>query len=117
VVGIALAAQLWGYGFFLTGMFLRAFGVGVIWVFSTQLLLQVLPDAVRGRVFATEFALHTLASTASAGVGGWLLDSEAFDVSIVLYGMAAIGLIPEVLWSLWLFLRGSKRVAATISDL
>ena len=113
--GILLAAQFWSYGAFLTGMFLRALGVGVVWVFSTQLLLQALPDDVRGRVFATEFALHTLASAASAGVGGWLVDSSTFDLSGLLYGMGVLGLIPGVLWSVWLVIRSAEWIPDKLS--
>ena len=53
---------------------IRAMGGGTVWVFSTQLLLVSVPHEVRGRVFATEYALLTLAMAGSAALGGFALD-------------------------------------------
>jgi hypothetical protein len=67
-------------------------------VFSTQLLLQNVPNQVRGRVFATEFALHSLAYSIGAGGGGWLLESSGGVLSALLWGMATLILVPGILW-------------------
>ena len=101
--GLALVATLSSFGVVLVGTFLRGFGNGIGWVFSTQLLLQLLPDRVRGRVFSTEFALFTLTNAAGAATGGWALDN--LQISTILYSMAGLSLIPGVLWTVWLFLR------------
>ena len=93
----------------LFGSFLRGIGVGITWVFSTQLLFMVLPDRVRGRVFATEFALQTLANAISVAVAGPLLDVRGVTVSGMLWGSAALTLIPGALWLMWLL--GSGRSA------
>jgi MFS family permease len=102
VLGLMINAPLWNFPSVLFGTFLRAFGGGIGWVFSTQLLLQLLPDRVRGRVFSTEFALFTLANAISAAVGGWALDNTELSVSSLLWYMAGILLIPGLLWLLWL---------------
>ncbi len=64
----------------LLGTALRGVGGGIIWVFSTQLLLQLVPGNVRGRVFATEFAFFNLLSALSSAAVGAALDSS-FSVS------------------------------------
>jgi len=101
MLGLILIAPLVGFGLVLLGTVLRGIGGGIGWVFSTQLLLQKLPDRVRGRVFSTEFAMFTLASAISAAGGGWLLDSTEMGVSDMLWLMAAMALIPGVLWIIW----------------
>ncbi len=93
----------------LVGLFLRSFGGGVCWVFSTQLLLQNTPGDIRGRVFSTDMALFTLASAIGAAVSGWILDSTTIGLAGMMRGMAVMVLIPGLLWSLWIFLAGAKR--------
>ena len=93
---------------FLLGMFVRGLGIGLIWVFSTQLLLQLVPGEVRGRVFAMEFALLTLGGAVGAAVAGGVLDMLP-TLSSLIWVLAFALLIPMVLWSLWL--RRSQPVA------
>jgi len=62
VLGLAIAAPLPAFWILLVGVFIRGLGGGINWVFSTQILLQTVPNHVRGRVFSTEFAVMTLAS-------------------------------------------------------
>jgi MFS family permease len=100
-VGMALAAPLASFGLVLAGTFVRGFGGGVGWMFSTQLLLQLLPNRVRGRVFSTEFALFTLANAAGAVAGGWALDRAAMNLSGILWWMGGLILLPGLLWTLW----------------
>jgi len=101
--GLALVATLSSFGVVLVGTFLRGFGNGIGWVFSTQLLLQLLPDRVRGRVFSTEFAMLTLMNAAGAATGGWALDN--LEIATILQAMAGLLLIPGLLWALWLVFR------------
>ena len=100
-LGLIMIAPLAGFGLVLVGTVLRGVGGGIGWVFSTQLLLQKLPDRVRGRVFSTEFAMFTLASAISAAGGGWTLDSTGLGISGMLWLMAILTLIPGVLWFFW----------------
>jgi predicted MFS family arabinose efflux permease len=99
--GLAIIGTLQSFGLVLFGALLRGVGSGINWVFSTQLLLQLVPDQVRGRVFATEFAAMTLMSATGAAVGGWLLDSTTLGVRGMSWGMAALGLVPGALWAAW----------------
>jgi MFS family permease len=100
-LGLILIAPLVGFGLVLLGTVLRGIGGGIGWVFSTQLLLQRLPDRVRGRVFSTEFAMFTLASAISAAGGGWLFDNTGLGISGMMWLMAILALIPGSLWFLW----------------
>lgn len=101
LVGIAVAAPVLTFALFLFGTFLRAFGNGIIWVFSTQLLLQHLPNHVRGRVMGTEYALFMIVSAIAAPIAGWGLD-RAGSATPVLWTMAVLWLLPTVLWVWWI---------------
>lgn len=101
VLGLAICAPVSSFILVLLGTFLRAFGSGINWVFSSQLLLQALPGRVRGRVFSTEFAMFTLASAASTSAAGWFLDHSSLGVSGLLWLLAGLTVIPGVLWAGW----------------
>jgi MFS family permease len=98
-------AALPSFGWALIGAMIRAMGGGTIWVLSTQLLLVAVPHEVRGRVFATEYALLTLAMAGSAALGGIALDRAGLRPEELLRAMALMTLIPGVLWGLWLLRR------------
>lgn len=101
-LGLAIMAPLLSFGVVLLGTLLRGVGNGIGWVFSTQLLLQIVPDRYRGRVFSTDFALFTLANAAASATGGWILDSPEVNISQMLWWMAGLTLVPGVLWAVWI---------------
>ena len=101
ILGLVITALLVNFPIVLFGTLVRSFGGGILWVFSTQLLLQLVPDRVRGRVFSTEFALFTLANAIGAASGGWLMDNTSLSVAGMMEWMAAAAVIPAVLWLLW----------------
>ena len=90
---------------FLAATFLRAVGGGVNWVQSAQLLLMQVPGRVRGRVFASEFAVFTLGEAGGAALGGWLLDQGDLDIAGLMGLEAGLVLVPAVLWSAWIIYR------------
>ena len=98
-IGIAIMAPVSALGTVLFGGFVRSIGGGITWVFSTQLLLQRAPNEIRGRIFGTEFALFTLMGGASSLITGALMD--VLQLSVILWGMGILTLIPALLWSLW----------------
>jgi MFS family permease len=106
--GLSLLAALPSFGWALAGAMIRAMGGGTVWVFSTQLLLVSVPHEVRGRVFATEYALLTLAMAGSAALGGLALDRAGLRPEELLRTMAVLTLVPGVLWGLWLLRRSAK---------
>jgi MFS family permease len=105
--GLLITSSLASFGIVLIGATLRAIGGGMIWVFSTQLLLQLVPNKVRGRVFSTEFAFMTLSMAISAATAGWALDQTSVGISGMLHRMALMTLIPGFLWTLWVSTRSS----------
>jgi MFS family permease len=102
VVGLAISAPLMSFTLVLLGTFVRSLGGGINWTFSTQLLLEWVPDGVRGRVFSSEFAMFTLANAMSSAAGGWLLDNTNLGISGILWWMAALLLVPGILWFAWI---------------
>lgn len=100
-LGLLITAPLFNFETVLVGILLRGIGGGMLWVFSTQLLLQSVPDLFRGRVFSTEFATFTLMSAAGVSLVGLGLDSS-LGLSGVLWWITALSVIPSALWGLWL---------------
>jgi MFS family permease len=108
--GTAIMALMPSLPLLLFGTFLRGVGGGMNWVFTTQLLMQLLPDDVRGRVFASEFALLMVAGAFSAGVAGVAIDISGFGLAGTMWSVAGLTLIPAFLWILYL----AKRKSATV---
>ena len=64
---------------------------------ATQLLLETVPEELRGRVIATEHAALTLLGAAgSAGVGAML---EWASIPAALWAMAALVVAPTLHWA------------------
>lgn len=81
-------------------------GGSTVWVFSTTLLQMQVPDALRGRVFATELVLMTFGMTASSFLTGWALDD--LDVSPrVLCALYGAFYLPVA--GIWLLLQRRER--------
>ena len=105
-----------GLSFLVGGLFYIAFGLAtnfalalcvlgvahmggsVLWVFSTVLLQTSVEDAFRGRVFAAELALLTLALAVSNYVTGELLDRFRLPPRALTVGLGALFLAPGLLW-------------------
>jgi len=73
-------------------------GGSTIWVFSTVLLQQTVPDEYRGRVFAAELGIFTLTASASFFVYGWLMDVAGLSPRTTVVLMCLGLLVPAVLW-------------------
>ena len=69
----------------------------MVWVFSTQLLLETVPDELRGRIIATEHAAMTLLGAAGAACVGAGL--ELGSLSVVVWMLAALTLAPALHWA------------------
>lgn len=77
----------------------RTIGSGTIWVFSAAMLQMIVPDRVRGRVFAFEFAMLTLTqsiSTLWAGLIGQ--DTLGLDVRQIALSMSGVSAVMTLLW-------------------
>ena len=100
IAGIMVTAPLLSLETVLLGSLVRSIGSGVIWVFSTHLLLQMAPDEVRGRVFASDFMFFYLGSALASSLVGAALDTS-LTIPNIIWTMAAISVVPTVLWTVW----------------
>jgi MFS family permease len=73
-------------------------GGSTLWVNSTVLLQRAVEDNFRGRVFAAELALLTLAMAASNYATGELLDRFHYSPRAVTIGIGVLFLLPGALW-------------------
>jgi MFS family permease len=105
-IGLAITAPLPAFWIVLIGTFIRGLGGGVNWVFSTQVLLQTVPNKVMGRVFSTEFAAMTLAGAFTAYLGGWGMDQPNLGIQGLIWWMVGISLIFGIFWGLWILYIG-----------
>lgn len=115
-IGLVVAAQLNSFETVLLGMFLRTFAVGSIWVFTTQLLYQVVPQEYQGRVFSIDIAFFTLGSAIAGAIGGWALDATPIGEAGLMWILAGAGLVPGLLWMLWMRFGGGSAQQAEQVD-
>jgi MFS family permease len=105
-----------GLAFILSGVFYALFGVAptlavalvllaiahaggsILWVSSTALLQISVEDNFRGRVFAAELALMTLAMAASNYATGELLDRFHLSPRVVAVGTGLFFTLPGLAW-------------------
>src|SRR5262249_38066298 len=73
-------------------------GTSANWVFSTTLLQFYTTDRFRGRVFATELGLCTLAISAGSYLAGVAIDRGAHPRAVS-GAMGAVMLIPALAWA------------------
>jgi MFS family permease len=105
--GLVVASSLADMAVVLFGSLLVGLGNGLMWVFSTQLLLQLAPADIRGRVFASEFAFLSLASAVGAAIAGAALD-QSLGITALLQWMASVSLVPALVWGFWT-IAGTRR--------
>lgn len=112
VLGLGFASSL---GWVLGASFLRALGSGTVWVFSAAILQAIVDDEYRGRVFAFEFAVLTLAQSISTLWAGVALDQLQLSVQDVLKWTALLSLMVSFVW-LWFQLRVDARRAVVVES-
>jgi hypothetical protein len=92
------------------------FGGSVLWVFSTVLLQLEVPDRFRGRVFAAELALTTLASSLSSYWTGYELDRGGWSPRMMSFALGALFCVPGILWLIvewnWTEVTGARSTLA-----
>jgi MFS family permease len=107
---IGLALGVFGAGYVLLGLApglllalpaiaLAHTGGGAQWMLSSYGLQKIVPDHIRGRIFALDGMLVTLTFGASSLVTGWL--AEAFDAQVTAFVMGGVALVWAVVW-MWL---------------
>lgn len=117
---ISLALVVFGCGYALLGampsLWLGALAVGIghlgggaQWTLSSYGLQRIVPDRIRGRVFAFDFAMITLTFAASALVTGWAAEMFGPRPTVVVLGMVACA------WAaVWTWLTTDVRRATAI---
>jgi MFS family permease len=99
---ISLAPTLWVVGLLILTAHL---GGGSQWVLSTYGLQRLVPDRIRGRIFAFDYALITLSLGASGMVASWLADALGPRPAIAMVGGLAV--VWAATW--WLLTRDVRR--------
>jgi MFS family permease len=108
-VAIALALAVFGLGYTLLGLVpglllamptvaLAHVGGGAQWTLSSYGLQRIVPDRIRGRIFAFDGMLVTLTFGLSSLLTGWL--AESFGPRVTAVGMGAVAMGWAAVWSL-----------------
>jgi hypothetical protein len=86
-------------GIYLAGVLVMGahLGGGAQWTLSSYGLQRIVPDHIRGRVFAFDFGLVTASIAAAAAVAG--VAADHFRVGPVMIGFACVGMGYAVLWT------------------
>jgi hypothetical protein len=87
-------------GLYLAGVLVLCahLGGGGQWTLSTYGLQRIVPDHIRGRVFAFDYGLVTFTIALSASIAGWL--SGVFGVKPVMVGLGCVGVAYSAVWTL-----------------
>jgi len=96
-LGVAGAGSIWVAAVMVA---LAHLGGATAWVFSSIRLQQLVPTAVRGRVFAAEAAAFTGMMALSTWTYGQLIDRSIADLSTLTAALGVSLLLPAGLW--WL---------------
>ncbi len=100
IAGICITAPVWGFFLVLIGHNLPQLRWRHELGFLYTVAARFSPRPCTRPVFASEFAMFTLASAASAQATGWALDHTTLGIGGIMWIMALLGLIPTVLWML-----------------
>lgn len=107
-IGLALTVFGVGYAFLglapglllaMPAVALAHVGGGAQWTLSSYGLQRIVPDHIRGRIFAFDGMLVTLTFGLSSLLTGWLAD--AFGPRGTAFGMGAVAVVWSLVWS-WL---------------
>jgi MFS family permease len=98
--GASYAIVPWMSAIYVAGLFVLVghLGGGAQWTLSSYALQLIVPDHIRGRIFAFDEGFITLTLALSATVAGWI--SDVVDVRLVMLGLAGITLSYSVVWTL-----------------
>jgi MFS family permease len=98
-----------GLLFAMGAVLLAHIGGGAQWTLSSYGLQRVVPDRIRGRIFAFDFMLVTLTFGLSSLLTGWLADELGPRVTALAMGSIAVG------WALaWAWLTTDVRRATML---
>jgi predicted MFS family arabinose efflux permease len=100
VFALAYAAVPLMPSIYLAGMFVLGghLGGGMQWTLSSYALQVIVPDRIRGRIFAFDEALISVTLALSATLAGWA--AEVVSVRTVMLGLAVVAGIYAIVWTL-----------------
>lgn len=98
VMSVGLAPSL---PWLLIAVFVRTFGTGGLWVFSATMLQSLTGDEFRGRVFAFEFTMLTLAQSIGTLWAGFAQDRLQLHVQSIFTIMALVSGFVTLGWLLF----------------
>ncbi|MEM9775639.1 MAG: MFS transporter [Chloroflexota bacterium] len=113
-IGLIGMAFDFGLSWFVLASLFRTLGSGTLWVFSAALLQILVPDHVRGRVFAFEFAALTLTQSISIWLAGWFQDNLGVSLFQVVGIFAGISVVVTLYWA-WFYFAYKKRPLVQIA--
>ncbi len=76
---------------------LAHFGTGILWTLSSTMLQILVPDHMRGRIFAIDFGMNTVTAALSTFLTGIALDH--WDPRVVASAMGVVFVVYAVLWA------------------
>jgi MFS family permease len=99
VFAASYAVVPWMPAIWLAGLFVLIghLGGGVQWTLSTYALQLLVPDRIRGRIFAFDEALISVTIAVSATLAGWIADQV--DVRAVMLGLSVVALASAGIWT------------------
>lgn len=100
IIGLSFAPTLL---IFFIWTAIRTVGAGTLWVFSAAVLQMTVPNRVRGRVFAFEFAVLTLTQSISIYWAGFAQDRLALSVQQTTFSLGIVGAIVAAVWLMFYF--------------
>ncbi len=97
-VGVTILGLATNLGWVVGATVIRGVGTGALWVFSSAILMQLVDNQFRGRVFAFEFAALTLMQSVSTLFSGILMDRLSMTAQDVLLLLGGVGFLMTLLW-------------------
>ncbi|AKO04447.1 MFS transporter [Xanthomonas oryzae pv. oryzicola] len=95
--GLAVAATMGSFWVVAVGLVIRGAGGGILYMFSSHLLMDILPSELRGRIFGTEHGLRTLLNAVGIAAGSILIEQGLTPRQLLLL-MACAALLPFLAW-------------------
>ncbi|PRW58840.1 major facilitator superfamily MFS_1 [Chlorella sorokiniana] len=96
----------------LASTFVRAMGSAVLWVYSTLLMQQRVPNDYLGRISALEGAAYTIAESASSVFGGAAFDVLRLSLHHLLLILTTMAGVMAVGWSLYAWVANRSKAGA-----
>lgn len=96
--GVAWSPTLW---ILLLATLIRTGGSGVSWVYSSALMQMQVPSTFRGRVFAFDLAVFTIASVSSTLSGGYAFDRLGYTPREVAFWCGVVAVVVFFVWTIY----------------